>query len=47
MAQVRIPVRVKPGSSRTQVGGSFGNGELVVAARLHPHPHHIGIRGIK
>lgn len=28
---VRVTVRVKPGASRTRVGGCYGDGELVVA----------------
>lgn len=31
MTDVRIAVRVKPGSSRTRVGGTYGERELVVA----------------
>lgn len=30
-AAVRFTVRVRPGASRTRVGGSYGEGELVVA----------------
>jgi uncharacterized protein len=36
MAEVRIAVRVKPGSSRARVGGSYGDGELVVAVNAPP-----------
>lgn len=31
MEQVRIPIRVKPGSSRNRVGGRHGEGALIVA----------------
>jgi hypothetical protein len=31
MAEVRIPIRVKPGSARTRVGGRHGEGALIVA----------------
>ena len=30
-AAVRFAVRVRPGASRTRVGGSYGEGELIVA----------------
>ena len=37
MAIVRIGVRVRPGTSRTRVGGSYGeNGDLVVAVNAPP-----------
>ena len=36
MAEVRIAVRVKPGSSRARVGGTYGDGELVVAVNAPP-----------
>ncbi len=31
MEQVRIPIRVKPGSARTKVGGRYGERSLIVA----------------
>jgi uncharacterized protein YggU (UPF0235/DUF167 family) len=31
MEELRIPIRVKPGSSRTRVGGRYGEGALIVA----------------
>jgi uncharacterized protein YggU (UPF0235/DUF167 family) len=31
MEELRIPIRVKPGSSRTRVGGRHGEGSLIVA----------------
>jgi uncharacterized protein YggU (UPF0235/DUF167 family) len=31
MEELRIPIRVKPGSSRTKVGGRHGEGSLIVA----------------
>ena len=31
MEEVRIPIRVKPGSSRPRVGGRHGEGSLIVA----------------
>lgn len=31
MEEVRIPIRVKPGSSRTRVGGRYGEESLIVA----------------
>jgi uncharacterized protein len=33
---MRIAVRVKPGSSRAAVGGTYGDGELVVAVTQRP-----------
>lgn len=36
MDEVRITVRVKPGASRARVGGSYGDGELVVAVNAPP-----------
>ncbi|WP_194926447.1 DUF167 domain-containing protein [Catenulispora pinisilvae] len=31
MEEVRIPIRVKPGSSRTRVGGRYGRTSLIVS----------------
>jgi uncharacterized protein len=31
MEELRIPIRVKPGSSRTRVGGRHGEASLIVA----------------
>ncbi|MBS2537761.1 DUF167 domain-containing protein [Catenulispora sp. NF23] len=31
MEEVRIPIRVKPGSSRTRVGGRYGQTSLIVS----------------
>ena len=36
MTEVRITVRVKPGSSRPRVGGAYGDGQLVVAVSAPP-----------
>lgn len=37
MAELRISVRVRPGASRTQVGGSYGDDhQLVVAVTARP-----------
>lgn len=36
MPEVRIAVRVKPGSSRARVGGCHGDGELIVAVNAPP-----------
>ena len=36
MVEVRITVRVKPGSSRTRVGGSYADGQLIVAVSAPP-----------
>lgn len=36
MAEVRVPVRVKPGSSRAKVGGRYGEDQLVVAVNAPP-----------
>lgn len=36
MAGFRVTVRVKPGSSRASVGGSYGDGQLVVAVNAPP-----------
>lgn len=36
MAEVRIAVRVKPGSSRTQVGGAYADGQLIVTVNAPP-----------
>ena len=33
---MRITVRVRPGASRVAVGGSYGDGELVVAVTARP-----------
>ena len=33
---MRITVRVRPGASRAAVGGSYGDGELVVAVTARP-----------
>ncbi|MBI1350087.1 MAG: DUF167 domain-containing protein [Actinomycetales bacterium] len=36
MPSIRIPVRVKPGSSRARVGGRYGDDQLVVAVNAPP-----------
>lgn len=36
MAEVRITVRVKPGASRTRVGGAYADGQLIVAVHAPP-----------
>lgn len=36
MAQIRVPVRVKPGASRARVGGRYGDDQLVVAVNAPP-----------
>lgn len=36
MTKVHVAVRVKPGASRARVGGSYRDGELVVAVNAPP-----------
>lgn len=36
MVQIRVPVRVKPGASRAQVGGRYGDDQLIVAVNAPP-----------
>ena len=36
VADLRVTVRVKPGTSRTRVGGVYGEGELIVAVNAPP-----------
>lgn len=36
MAEIRITIRVKPGASRARVGGTYGDGQLVVAVNAPP-----------
>ena len=36
VADLRVTVRVKPGASRTRVGGVYGEGELIVAVNSPP-----------
>lgn len=36
MPSLRITIRVKPGASRTRVGGRYGDGALIVAVEARP-----------